>query len=67
MCIRDRFLVSEEKAGLSVEIAKREKQLLEQLDYKNGYSLYVGIPFCPSTVSYTHLDVYKRQDHNGGD
>ena len=50
--MEDRFLVSEEKAGLSVEIAKREKQLLEQLDYKNGYSLYVGIPFCPSICAY---------------
>lgn len=50
--MEERFLVSEEKAGLSVEIAKREKQLLEQLDYKNGYSLYVGIPFCPSICAY---------------
>ncbi len=45
-------LVSEKKANLAWKIAKREKNLLEQLDYKNGYSLYVGIPFCPTVCSY---------------
>lgn len=45
-------LVSEKKAKLAWKIAKREKALLDQLDYKNGYSLYVGIPFCPTVCSY---------------
>lgn len=44
--------VSDEKALLGWEIAQREKALLEQLDYVEGYSLYVGIPFCPSICSY---------------
>ena len=45
-------LASEEKAALSWEIAEREKALLDQLDYENGYSLYVGIPFCPTVCTY---------------
>ncbi len=45
-------LVSEEKAHLAWQIAGREKKLLDQLDYENGYSLYVGIPFCPTVCSY---------------
>lgn len=45
-------LVSRRKAALAWEIAGREKQLLDRLDYKNGFSLYVGIPFCPSVCSY---------------
>ncbi len=45
-------LVSYKKASLAWEIAKREKKLLDQLDYENGYSLYVGIPFCPTVCSY---------------
>ena len=45
-------LVSEEKAHLAWQIAGREKRLLDQLDYENGYSLYVGIPFCPTVCSY---------------
>ena len=44
--------VSERKARLSWEIAKREKALLGKLDYEEGYSLYVGIPFCPSVCTY---------------
>lgn len=44
--------VSEEKAKLAVDIAMREKKLLSCLDYKDGFSLYVGIPFCPSICSY---------------
>ena len=49
---QDELCVSEEKADLAFEIAKREKKLLDQLDYEQGFSLYVGIPFCPSVCSY---------------
>ena len=45
-------LVSEKKAALAYEIAQREKEVLSPLDYKDGYSLYVGIPFCPSVCTY---------------
>lgn len=44
--------VSEKKADLAYEIAKKEKNLLDQLDYEQGFSLYIGIPFCPSICSY---------------
>ena len=46
------YQVSEEKARLAAQIAEREKVLLDRLDYKNGFSLYIGIPFCPSICSY---------------
>ena len=48
----DTYYASQPKIDLSVEIAKRELELLKQIDYKQGYSLYVGIPFCPSICSY---------------
>ena len=44
--------VSEEKARLAVDIAEREKRILSGIHYENGYSLYVGIPFCPTTCLY---------------
>lgn len=50
--------VSEEKASLSVEIAKREKQILSSIHYKEGYSLYIGIPFCPTTCLYCSFTSY---------
>ncbi|MEG0109213.1 MAG: coproporphyrinogen dehydrogenase HemZ, partial [Lachnospiraceae bacterium] len=50
--MQEHYLVSGEKAVLGVEIALWEIELLKKLDYQNGYSLYVGIPFCPTTCSY---------------
>ena len=60
--------VSEKKAKLSLEIAKREKEILQTLHYENGYSLYIGIPFCPTTCLYCSFTSYpvcvweKRMD-----
>ena len=48
---KDSF-VTPQKARLAYEIAGREKQILSGLDCRDGYSLYVGIPFCPSVCSY---------------
>ena len=39
------YLASDEKIDLSIAIAERERTLLSKLDYKKGYSLYIGIPF----------------------
>ena len=49
---REEYLVSQEKAELAYDIAVREREVLSGLDYQDGYSLYVGIPFCPSVCSY---------------
>lgn len=46
------YEVSREKGELAIEIAKREKEILSPLHYKEGYSLYLGIPFCPTTCLY---------------
>lgn len=50
--MQETYLCSPEKAQLSIEIAERELSLLRKLDYENGYSLYIGIPFCPTTCLY---------------
>lgn len=50
--MKETYLTGDEKISLSVEIAERERELLETIDYQNGYSLYVGIPFCPTTCLY---------------
>ncbi len=52
------YQISDRKLSLSLEIAKRERALLEQLDYENGYSLYIGIPFCPTTCLYCSFTSY---------
>ena len=52
------YRISDAKAELGIRVAKTEKSLLDQLDYENGYSLYIGIPFCPSICSYCSFSSY---------
>ncbi len=59
------YLCSEEKISLSIEIAKRELKLLRDMDYENGYSLYIGIPFCPSTCLYCSFTSYSVEKYAG--
>ena len=49
---------TKEKAELSIDIANRERKLLSTLHYENGYSLYLGIPFCPTTCLYCSFTSY---------
>ena len=56
--MHETYLCSDEKTDLAISIAKREKALLERLDYEDGYSLYVGIPFCPSRCLYCSFTGY---------
>ena len=62
------YYAGDDKIHLSVEIAERERQILSSISYENGYSLYVGIPFCPTTCLYCSFTSYpigkweKRMD-----
>ena len=49
---RRRYDVSEKKAGIAADIALREYALMEGLDLQQGFSLYVGVPFCPTRCLY---------------
>lgn len=61
--MEEEYLCSREKINISILIAKREIKLLDELNYKNGYSLYVGIPFCPSTCLYCSFTSYSVESH----
>ena len=56
--MQEHYFVSTEKGELAIEIADREKKLLDTLHYENGYSLYIGIPFCPTTCLYCSFTSY---------
>lgn len=49
--IKDRYLVSEAKTRLAIDIAKRQRPILDYYRDKQ-YSLYISVPFCPSICSY---------------
>lgn len=50
--MRDTYYTSNEKTALAIAIANKERHILKDINYKDGYSLYVGIPFCPSICLY---------------
>ena len=55
----DKHYASEAKAKLALGVAHKELGLLGQRDYINGYSLYIGIPFCPTTCLYCSFTSYS--------
>lgn len=59
--LQQEYYCSEEKRALSLAVASKEKVLLEQIDYKNSYSLYLGIPFCPTTCLYCSFTSYPLE------
>ena len=63
--MKETYLASDEKINLCIEIGAREKELLAPLDYERGYSLYVGIPFCPTTCLYCSFTSYPVSKWKG--
>ncbi len=55
-CIRKNldkvYCLNSEKAELALQVAACEAGLLKKAGYGSGYSLYIGIPFCPTTCLY---------------
>ena len=56
--MKETYDTSDEKIDLSIDVAKRELSILQKLDCDRGYSLYIGIPFCPSTCLYCSFTSY---------
>ncbi len=50
--LQGKHFVSDKKAALGIDIAERERRILSTVNYEKGYSLYIGIPFCPTTCLY---------------
>lgn len=63
------YLVSDEKAELCAVVAENEAEVLKDCGYDHTFSLYVGIPFCPSICAYCSfssypLSVWEKQVDN---
>ena len=57
--MKEFYLCSDEKACLATEIAIREKKVIDDIGADaSGYSLYIGIPFCPSRCLYCSFMSY---------
>ena len=54
-----------EKLDLGIDIALREMDIMSRVHDTDGYSVYVGIPFCPSTClycSFTSNPIFKYKN-----
>ncbi|MBR6238682.1 MAG: coproporphyrinogen dehydrogenase HemZ [Lachnospiraceae bacterium] len=64
--MKDFYLCSDTKAKLATDIATRERQIIKNIGAdEKGYSLYIGIPFCPSTCLYCSFMSYPIAAHRG--
>ena len=66
--MKETYYTGEEKIELALDVAQRERKLLETINYQDGYSLYIGIPFCPTTClycSFTSFPIGKWQGRTG--
>lgn len=64
--MEEKHFVSPQKSRLSLDIAQREMEILKDIHYEDGYSLYIGIPFCPTTCLYCSftsfaIGAYRKQ------
>ena len=55
---QETYVASLEKADACVKIARREKAIIETIDERNEYCLYIGIPFCPTRCLYCSFTSY---------
>lgn len=46
------YRTTKQKARLCTDVAKKEYEILSKISYEDEYSMYIGIPFCPSTCLY---------------
>ncbi len=61
--MKDYYLCSDSKSHLATDIAARERTIMQSIAAEpsglaKGYSLYIGIPFCPSRCLYCSFMSY---------
>lgn len=46
------YLATPQKARVCTQVARKEQEVLGRITYEDEYSIYIGIPFCPTTCLY---------------
>ncbi|MEK3937343.1 coproporphyrinogen III oxidase [Sporosarcina sp. FSL W7-1349] len=64
--LQDRHRISQEKSELLAIIADVQLRAIPDLyELKNGVSIYIGIPFCPTKCAYCTFPAYAIRRKNG--
>ncbi|MDR0963443.1 MAG: coproporphyrinogen dehydrogenase HemZ [Clostridium sp.] len=61
--LTQKYYVSSPKSVLCVDIAKKERKVLTRIPKESGYSIYIAIPFCPTTCLYCSFLSYPIMTH----
>lgn len=61
--MRQEYRTRDSKIMLGYSVSMKEKTLLKSIDYQHGYSVYIGIPFCPTTCSYCSFTSYSAEKY----
>ncbi len=57
------YLCSEEKTALCLKVVENESRLLAGITKQDSYSIYIGIPFCPSICLYCSFSSYPVKQY----
>lgn len=57
------YLCSEEKTALCLKVVENESRLLAGITKQDSYSIYIGIPFCPSICLYCSFSSYPIKQY----
>lgn len=60
--LMEEYLVSKEKAELTLKVAKAEEAILKD-NRPEEFSLYIGIPFCPTRCLYCSFTAYPLKQY----
>lgn len=60
------YYCSEKKASLCADVAQNELRILDMIHYETGYSLYIGIPFCPTVCNYCSFSSISLESLKNG-
>jgi len=62
--MKQEYFCSDEKTDVSLRVTQRERELLNAFDYQDEYSLYIGIPFCPTVCAYCSFTSFPLKGFN---
>lgn len=57
------YRMNPRKVTLAMNVARTEYELIHDIDYRQGYSVYIGIPFCPTRCHYCSFAAYPMKQY----
>ena len=59
----EEYLLHEDKAERCLSVANREFNLMQGVNHRDFYNIYIGIPFCPTRCTYCSFAAYPIKQY----